>query len=231
MSHRLSTIEAAVEAIAAGKVVIVMDAEDRENEGDFICAAEKVTPEIVNFMITHGRGQLCMPILPEVCRAARSAADGREQHGPAARRPSPCRSITAAAARASPPRSGRRRSGRSSTRRASRPISSGPGHLYPAGGQGRRRAAPRRAHRGRRRSGPHGRPEAGRRAHAKSSTRTAIGPTASELYELAEQFDLEIITIEELIRYRRRSEKLVYRLAEAESADAGTARAGSSPTA
>ena len=61
MSHRLSTIEAAVEAIAAGKIVIVMDAEDRENEGDFICAAEKVTPEIVNFMITHGRGQLCMP--------------------------------------------------------------------------------------------------------------------------------------------------------------------------
>ena len=43
-----------------------MDDIDRENEGDFICAAEKVTPEIVNFMITHGRGQLCMPILPEV---------------------------------------------------------------------------------------------------------------------------------------------------------------------
>jgi 3,4-dihydroxy 2-butanone 4-phosphate synthase/GTP cyclohydrolase II len=46
--------------------VIVLDAEDRENEGDFICAAEKVTPEIVNFMIRHGRGQLCMPILPDV---------------------------------------------------------------------------------------------------------------------------------------------------------------------
>ncbi len=47
-------------------MVIVVDAEDRENEGDFICAAEKATPEIVNFMITHGRGQLCMPMLPEV---------------------------------------------------------------------------------------------------------------------------------------------------------------------
>jgi 3,4-dihydroxy 2-butanone 4-phosphate synthase / GTP cyclohydrolase II len=66
VSHRLSTIEAAIDAIAAGQVVIVMDATDRENEGDFICAAEKVTPEIVNFMITHGRGQLCMPILPEM---------------------------------------------------------------------------------------------------------------------------------------------------------------------
>src|SRR5271154_5109999 len=62
-----SKVDAAVEAIARGQVVIVVDAEDRENEGDFICAAEKVTPEIVNFMITHGRGQLCMPLLPEVC--------------------------------------------------------------------------------------------------------------------------------------------------------------------
>ena len=56
----------AIAAIAAGTVVIVVDAEDRENEGDFVAAAEKVTPELVNFMITHGRGQLCMPILPEV---------------------------------------------------------------------------------------------------------------------------------------------------------------------
>ena len=66
VTSRFSTIEEAVEAIRRGKVVIVVDAEDRENEGDFVCAAEKVTPEIVNFMITHGRGQLCMPILPEV---------------------------------------------------------------------------------------------------------------------------------------------------------------------
>src|ERR1700674_48188 len=67
VTTKFSTIEAAVEAIARSEVVIVVDAEDRENEGDFICAAEKITPELVNFMITHGRGQLCMPILPEVC--------------------------------------------------------------------------------------------------------------------------------------------------------------------
>ena len=66
MSHQFSTIEATVAAIARGEVVIILDAEDRENEGDFICAAEKISPQIVNFMITHGRGQLCMPILPEV---------------------------------------------------------------------------------------------------------------------------------------------------------------------
>lgn len=68
MSENLSTIEEAVDAIAEGRIAIVMDDEDRENEGDFICAAEKVTPEIVNFMLVHGRGQVCMPILPEVCK-------------------------------------------------------------------------------------------------------------------------------------------------------------------
>ena len=66
LNQHFSTIEEAVEAIRAGRIVVVVDAEDRENEGDFVCAAEKATPEAVNFMITHGRGQLCMPILPEV---------------------------------------------------------------------------------------------------------------------------------------------------------------------
>ena len=68
MPARFSTIEAAVAAIRRGAVVIVVDAEDRENEGDFVCAAEKATPEVVNFMITHGRGQVCMSILPEVAK-------------------------------------------------------------------------------------------------------------------------------------------------------------------
>ncbi len=61
----LNTIEEAVEDIKIGKLVIVVDDEDRENEGDFICAAEKMTPELVNFMITHGRGLLCAPITEE----------------------------------------------------------------------------------------------------------------------------------------------------------------------
>ncbi|TWT37040.1 Riboflavin biosynthesis protein RibBA [Posidoniimonas corsicana] len=66
MSSRFSSVEEAVEAIRKGRIVVVVDAEDRENEGDFVCAAEKVTTETVNFMITHGRGQLCAPVLPEV---------------------------------------------------------------------------------------------------------------------------------------------------------------------
>src|SRR5512142_1405904 len=65
-SHTFNSIEEAIADIGAGRIVIMVDEEDRENEGDFVCAAEKATPEIVNFMITHGRGQLCMPILPEV---------------------------------------------------------------------------------------------------------------------------------------------------------------------
>ncbi len=66
MNPHFSTIDDAIAAIRHGQLVIVVDAEDRENEGDFICAAEKATPEIVNFMIREGRGQLCMPILPDV---------------------------------------------------------------------------------------------------------------------------------------------------------------------
>jgi 3,4-dihydroxy 2-butanone 4-phosphate synthase/GTP cyclohydrolase II len=62
-----STIHAAVDAIARGEAIIVVDAEDRENEGDFICAAEKATPELVNFILS-GRGQFCTPLLPETAR-------------------------------------------------------------------------------------------------------------------------------------------------------------------
>lgn len=58
----LNTIEEAIEDIKKGKVVIVVDDEQRENEGDFICAAECITPEVINFMATHGRGLICSPI-------------------------------------------------------------------------------------------------------------------------------------------------------------------------
>ncbi len=63
----LNTIPEAVDAIARGEVIIVIDAEDRENEGDFICAAEKATVETINFILS-GRGQLCAPLLPDLCK-------------------------------------------------------------------------------------------------------------------------------------------------------------------
>lgn len=64
---KIDSIEEAIDEIRHGKVIIVVDDEDRENEGDFICAAETITPEIVNFMATHGRGLICAPLIESRC--------------------------------------------------------------------------------------------------------------------------------------------------------------------
>ena len=69
METRFDTIEAAIEDIRKGKVVIVVDDEDRENEGDFVTAARHATPEIINFMAIHGRGLICAPLTEERCEA------------------------------------------------------------------------------------------------------------------------------------------------------------------
>jgi len=66
---KLHTIEEAIEDIRNGKVIIVVDDADRENEGDFVAAAEKVTPEMINFMATHGRGLICTPLTESRCKA------------------------------------------------------------------------------------------------------------------------------------------------------------------
>ena len=213
MSERLSTIGAAVEAIAEGRIVIVMDAQDRENEGDFICAAEKVTPEIVNFMITYGRGQLCMPILPDVCNRLELRPMVDQNTAPLKTNFTvpvdhhTCRTGITAQERAA--------TIQAIVDPASKPSDFvRPGHLFPLvakeGGVLRR---------------------AGHTECAVDLCRMAgLTPAGvlceiladngdraprEELYELARKFQLEIITIEEVIRHRRRSEKLVYRLAEA----------------
>jgi 3,4-dihydroxy 2-butanone 4-phosphate synthase/GTP cyclohydrolase II len=62
-----SSIESAIAAIASGGVVIVTDDEDRENEGDFVCAAESITPELINLMASEGRGLICLSMVPEDC--------------------------------------------------------------------------------------------------------------------------------------------------------------------
>ncbi len=67
MTSILNTIESAIEDIKNGKIIIVVDDEDRENEGDFVCAARAATPEIINFMATHGRGLICAPLLEDRC--------------------------------------------------------------------------------------------------------------------------------------------------------------------
>ncbi len=67
MRKEIASVEQAVEDIRQGKIVMVIDDPDRENEGDFICAAEFATPENINFMATHGKGLICMPMSRELC--------------------------------------------------------------------------------------------------------------------------------------------------------------------
>jgi len=67
VTTQFSEIPEILEELRNGNMVVLVDAEDRENEGDLVCAAEKVTPQIINFMATFGRGLICLPILPEKC--------------------------------------------------------------------------------------------------------------------------------------------------------------------
>ena len=63
----LDPISEAIEAIRNGEIIIVVDDENRENEGDFLTAARNVTPEVINFMATHGRGLICAPLIEDRC--------------------------------------------------------------------------------------------------------------------------------------------------------------------
>ena len=210
--------------------MIVVDAEDRENEGDFICAAEKASPEIVNFMITHGRGQLCMPILPEVSQRLALASDGRAATPRRWAPTTPCRSTTARPAPASPPPSARKRSSRSATRRATPADFVRPGHLFPLvakeGGVLRRAGHTEAAVDLARMAGlmPAG-------VLCEILNETGDRANRDQLAELARRFELPIISIEQLIAHRRVREKLVYREAEAQAAHPLRHRHESSPTA
>jgi len=210
---RFSTIEEAVAAIRDGRVVIVVDAEDRENEGDFVCAAEKASPETVNFMITYGRGQLCMPILPEVSQRlalhpmveTNTAPLGTNYTVPVDHR-STRTGITAAE--------------RSQTILAicdstSTPTDfNRPGHLFPLvakeGGVLRRAGHTEAAVDLARMAGmmPAG-------VLCEVLNETGDRADRNQLAELAQRFELPIISIEQLIAHRRVREKLVYREAEA----------------
>jgi 3,4-dihydroxy 2-butanone 4-phosphate synthase / GTP cyclohydrolase II len=66
MRNLYSSVEDAIEALAHGRVIVVVDSEEREDEGDFVAAADLVTPATIHFMISEGRGQLCMPVAPEI---------------------------------------------------------------------------------------------------------------------------------------------------------------------
>jgi len=213
LSSNFSTIEAAVNAMGRGEIIIVVDAEDRENEGDFICAAEKITPEAVNFMITHGRGQLCMPILPEVSQRLKLAPMVEDNTAPLGTNYTvPVDHRTS--------RTGITAGERSTTIAALCDPNSvpsdfhRPGHLFPLvakeGGVLRRAGHTEAAVDLARMAGltPAG-------ALCEILDAQGDRATRDELHALAAQYQLPIISIEQLIAHRRVREKLVYRQAEA----------------
>jgi 3,4-dihydroxy 2-butanone 4-phosphate synthase/GTP cyclohydrolase II len=213
MPSPFSTIEAAVDAIRQGRVVIVVDAEDRENEGDFIAAAERVSPQIINFMITHGRGQLCMPLLPEVSERLELPLMVGQNTAPLGTNYTVTvdhRSI----------RTGITAAERAATIQAlcdptSKPSDfTRPGHVQPLvakeGGVLRRAGHTEAAVDLARVAGlqPAG-------VLCEILNETGDRADRDQLVDLARRFDLPIISIEELISYRRVREKLVFRQAEA----------------
>ena len=80
---KFDTVEQALEELKRGKIILVTDDEDRENEGDFICAAEFATTENLNYMATQGKGLICMPMSKEICeklRLPQMVADNTDNH-------------------------------------------------------------------------------------------------------------------------------------------------------
>jgi len=209
-----SSIENTLGAIKAGKIVIVMDDEDRENEGDFVCAAETVTDAQVNFMLQHGRGQVCMSVLPETCKRLELAPMVAHNTAPLQTAFTvPVDHITNKTGITAQERATTIRAIIDSTSKPSDFVR--PGHLFPL--EAKEGGVLRRA----------GHTEAvidlvrlagmlpggvlceildddGNRANRDT------------LFAIAERFGLEIITIAELIKYRRRIEKIVTRIADAD---------------
>jgi 3,4-dihydroxy 2-butanone 4-phosphate synthase/GTP cyclohydrolase II len=212
-SHQLgfSAIDDAILAINEGKLVIVVDDEDRENEGDFIGAAEKVTPEMVNFMVTHGRGMFCVPILRDRAMELRL--------GPAAHENTSLMGTAfTVSVDARTCRTGISASERCDTVRAilhpdTRPDDlARPGHVFPIiaqdGGVLRRAGHTEAAVDLARLAGLF---PAGVLCEILDDTGEAA--RRDRLLEMSRKFSLPIITIEDLIRHRRRMEKLVERIA------------------
>jgi 3,4-dihydroxy 2-butanone 4-phosphate synthase/GTP cyclohydrolase II len=211
MTDRFSTIQAAVEAIAAGKVVIVLDDEDRENEGDFVCAADRISPEVVNFMLA-GHGQLCCSILP-------AAAHRLDLRPMVETNTSPLSTAFLTPVDFAGCKTGITAAERSETirRLASETAVPNdfvkPGHVFPLlamEGGVLRRAGHTEASMDLARMA--GLTPAGVLCEILNSTGDRA--TRDELLQIAQQHSLEIITVEQLIAHRRVNEKLVTRSAQ-----------------
>ena len=210
MNKILDTIEEAIQDIRDGKIVIVVADEDRENEGDFVCAAEKITPEIVNFMIKEGRGLLCAPLTEERCAELEldmQVVDNTSFHATP---------FTVSIDKLEGCTTGVSAHDRAATVRAlcdpdSRPETFGrPGHIFPL--RAKSRGVIRRA----------GHTEAAvdlarlaglYPAGALIEIMNEDGTMARlpDLLKLKEKFNIKIISIEDLIAYRLKTESLIER--------------------
>ncbi|HOC31279.1 MAG TPA: bifunctional 3,4-dihydroxy-2-butanone-4-phosphate synthase/GTP cyclohydrolase II [Armatimonadota bacterium] len=208
-------IEDALEEIRQGRMIIVVDDEDRENEGDFVMAAEKTTPDAVNFMVTHGRGTLCAPL---------TAARLEQLHLPMMVAHNTARMETAFTVTVDAVHgttTGISAHDRAATIQAlvnpeTKPEDlARPGHIFPLraaeGGVLRRSGHTEASVDLARLAGLHP-------AGVLCEILRADGAMARlpDLIEIARQFDLRIVTIADLIKYRRRTEKLVEQIAEVE---------------
>ncbi|MFO0789566.1 MAG: 3,4-dihydroxy-2-butanone-4-phosphate synthase [Pirellulales bacterium] len=214
MNKTFSSIEDAVAAIRQGRIIVVVDAEDRENEGDFVCAAEMATAETVNFMITKGRGQLCMPILPEI-------SERLDLHPMVESNTAPLGTNYTVPVDHRTTRTGITAAERARTIQAiCDPTSKAsdfnrPGHLFPLvakeGGVLRRAGHTEAAVDLARLAGllPAG-------VLCEILNETGDRANREQLHSVAREFELPIISIEQLIAYRRVREKLVFRIAEAQ---------------
>ena len=213
MSEEYSKIEDALQALRDGRVIIVVDDEDREDEGDFIAAAEKITPEIIAFMITHGRGLLCMPILPEV--ASRLLLHPMVDHNTAPHQTPYTVPVDHASCRTGISAEERARTVRAILDPSTRPGDLvRPGHLFPLvakeGGVLRRAGHTEAAVDLARLSGL---TPAGVICEITDGIRMA---GREKLHAMAREHGLPIVSIEALIKYRRLREKLVNRATEAD---------------
>ncbi|MDR1053672.1 MAG: 3,4-dihydroxy-2-butanone-4-phosphate synthase [Planctomycetaceae bacterium] len=209
-----SKIEVAVESIRAGNIVIVVDDEDRENEGDFICAASGVSDESINFMLVHGRGQVCMPILPDVCK--RLELSPMVSHNTAPLQTAFTVPVDHVSCRTGITAQEKAATIRAIVDPASQPSDFvRPGHLFPLeakeGGVLRRAGHTEAAIDLVRLAGL---PAGGVLCEILNDTGNRAN--REELIKLAQNFGLAIITIEDLIKYRRTREKIVERIADAD---------------
>ncbi|MGI6402247.1 MAG: 3,4-dihydroxy-2-butanone-4-phosphate synthase [Thermoguttaceae bacterium] len=214
MTSQFNTIEEAIEAFKNGEIIIVMDDEDRENEGDFICAAEKVTTEHVNFMLKYGRGQTCVPLLPATCE--RLDLPQMVQHNTAPLGTAFTVPVDHASARTGITAPEKALAIRALADPDSKPTDFvRPGHIFPLeakeGGVLRRAGHTETAIDLCRLAGL-------RPAGLLTEILDEGGDRAQRdtLLEMAEKFDLKFVTVADLIKYRRQREKIVDRVAEAD---------------